>query len=55
MHRVRSLIVLLLLPAAACASAQAKAPVESVSLDVPVVPPRVIDPVPHRAAADPAR
>ena len=48
MHR-RLLIVLLLLPAAACASAQAKAPVEIVSLDVPVVPPRVIDPVPIEA------
>ena len=48
MHR-RLLIVSLLLPAAACASAQAKAPVEIVSLDVPAVPPRVIDPVPIEA------
>ena len=40
---------MLLLPATACASAQAKAPVEIVSLDVPAVPPRVIDPVPIEA------
>jgi outer membrane biosynthesis protein TonB len=39
------LLAVLLLPAAGCASAQAKAPVEVVSLDVPPVPPRVIDPV----------
>ena len=45
MHR-RLLIVAMLLPLAACASAQAKAPVEIVSLDVPAVPPRVIEPVP---------
>jgi hypothetical protein len=42
----RALLILALLPVAACASAQAKAPVETVSLDVPPVPPRVIDPVP---------
>jgi hypothetical protein len=35
-----------LLPAAACASAQAKAPVEPAPLDVPQVPPRVIDATP---------
>jgi outer membrane biosynthesis protein TonB len=40
------LIVGLLLPVGACASAQAKAPVESVALEVPPVPPRVIDPAP---------
>ena len=40
------LIVALLLPVGACASAQAKAPVESAPLEVPQVPPRVIDPAP---------
>jgi len=39
-------IVALLLPVGACASAQAKAPLETVPLDVPPVPPRVIDPAP---------
>ena len=40
------MIVALLLPVGACASAQAKAPLESVPLEVPPVPPRVIDPAP---------
>jgi hypothetical protein len=40
------LIVALLLPVGACASAQAKAPLESVPLDVPPAPPRVINPAP---------
>jgi hypothetical protein len=40
------LIVALLLPVGACAAAQAKAPLESVPLEVPPVPPRVIDPAP---------
>ena len=40
------LIVALLLPVGACASAQAKTQLESVALDVPQVPPRVIDPAP---------
>jgi hypothetical protein len=35
-----------LLPAAACAAAQAKAPVGPVALDMAPVPPRVIDPAP---------
>jgi hypothetical protein len=39
------LILAMLLPAAGCASAQAKAPVEPVALEVPAVPPRVIEPV----------
>jgi hypothetical protein len=50
------LILALLLPAAGCASAQAKAPVESVALEVPSAPPRVIEPVtlevPQPAQAD---
>ena len=50
----RALIVLaLLLPVGACASAQAKAPLESVSLEVPPVPPRVIDPPPIEPPAIP--
>jgi outer membrane biosynthesis protein TonB len=40
------LVVAVLLPVGACASAQAKAPVEPVALEVPPVPPRVIDPAP---------
>jgi hypothetical protein len=40
------LVVALLLPAGACASAQAKPPIESVWLEVPPVPPRLIDPAP---------
>ena len=40
------LIAALLLPAVACASAQAKAPIEPVSLEVPVAPPRMVEPVP---------
>ena len=40
------LIAALLTPAVACASAQAKAPIEQVSLEVPVAPPRMVDPVP---------
>jgi len=39
------LIVVLTLPAAACASAQAKTPIEPVSLEVPTVPPRVVETV----------
>jgi outer membrane biosynthesis protein TonB len=46
-HMYRAfLIVALLLPVGACASAQAKAPVEPVALEVPPVPPRLIDPAP---------
>ena len=39
------LLAALTLPAAACASAQAKAPIEPVSLEVPAVPPRVVETV----------
>jgi len=39
------LLTVLTLPAVACASAQAKTPVEPVSLEVPTVPPRVVEPV----------
>jgi hypothetical protein len=39
------LLILLLAPLAACASAQAKAPVESPKLDVPPPPPRLIETV----------
>jgi len=43
----RALVVAaLLLPAVACASAQARTPVEPVSLDVPAVPPRAVEAVP---------
>ena len=45
MHRAL-ILTLLLLPAGGCASTQARAPVEPVTLDVPPVPPRVIDTVP---------
>ena len=45
MHRAL-ILTLLLLPVGACASTQARAPVESVPLDVPPVPPRVIATVP---------
>jgi len=38
-------IAALTVPAAACASAQAKTPVEPISLEVPAVPPRVVDTV----------
>ncbi len=38
-------VAALTLPAAACASAQARTPIEPVSLDVPVVPPRVVETV----------
>jgi hypothetical protein len=47
------LIVALLLPVGACASAQAKAPRESAPLDVPPAPPRVIDPAPVEPPAIP--
>jgi hypothetical protein len=47
------LIAGLLLPVGACASAQAKAPLESVPLEVPPVPPRVIDPAPVEPPAIP--
>jgi hypothetical protein len=40
------LIAALLLPVGACASTQVAAPLESMPLDVPPVPPRVIDPAP---------
>ena len=40
------LLFALLLPAGACASAHARAPVEPLSLEVPPAPPRVIDPAP---------
>jgi hypothetical protein len=40
------ILTLVLLPVGACASAQARAPVEPVALEVPPVPPRVIDTVP---------
>jgi hypothetical protein len=39
-------LLALLLPLCACASAQARAPVESVALEVPPVPPRQIHPAP---------
>jgi len=39
------LLAALTLPAAACASAQAKPPIEPVSLEVPAVPPRVVETV----------
>lgn len=39
------ILTLLLLPAGACASTQARAPMEPVALDVPPVPPRAIDTV----------
>jgi colicin import membrane protein len=42
----RALVVAALtIPAAACASAQARTPIEPVSLDVPVVPPRLVETV----------
>ena len=44
MYRALVLSVLTV-PAAACASAQAKTPVEPVPLEVPAVPPRVVDTV----------
>jgi len=44
MHRALVLFMLTV-PAGACASAQAKAVVEPVSLDVPAAPPRVVEPV----------
>jgi hypothetical protein len=57
----RAIVVAALsLPAAACASAQAQAPVEPVSLEIPVVPPRivetvVIDPPPAPPVEEPAQ
>jgi hypothetical protein len=45
MHRAL-ILTLLLLPVGACASTQARAPVEAVALDVPPVPPRIIATVP---------
>lgn len=42
----------LLVPAAACASAQAKAPAEPAPLEVPQAPPRVIDAIPLPEPAD---
>lgn len=39
------LLILLLVPLAGCASAQAKTPVERPNLEVPPPPPRVIEPV----------
>ncbi|HUR96060.1 MAG TPA: hypothetical protein VMY76_15885, partial [Gemmatimonadales bacterium] len=38
-------VAALTIPAAACASAQARTPIEPVSLEVPVVPPRVVETV----------
>ena len=38
-------VAVLTIPAAACASAQARTPIEPVSLDVPVVPPRLVETV----------
>jgi hypothetical protein len=46
------LIVSLVLPAAACASAQAVAPAPPVTLEVPPVPPRVLAPLPSLEPPD---
>jgi hypothetical protein len=53
-------VAALTLPAAACASAQARTPIEPVSLEVPVVPPRVVEtvviaPPPLPAVEEPAQ
>ncbi|MEO7274051.1 MAG: hypothetical protein ABIX28_21790 [Vicinamibacterales bacterium] len=53
-------VAALIIPAAACASAQARTPLEPVSLDIPVVPPRlvetvVIDPPPAPPVEEPAQ
>jgi hypothetical protein len=47
------LLLALVVPAAACASAQAKQPVESPSLEVPPAPPRVFEPLPRVAPPPP--
>jgi outer membrane biosynthesis protein TonB len=47
------LLVLLVMPVAACASAQAKTPVEKPALDVPPVPPRIVEPLPPDVVAQP--
>jgi hypothetical protein len=49
----RALALILLVPAMACASAQAKAPADSPNLDVPPAPPRVIESIPAQDFALP--
>jgi hypothetical protein len=46
MVRALALLTLVVLPAAGCAAAQAKAPVERPALEVPPVPPRAVEPPP---------
>jgi|SoiMethySBSTD1v2_1073268.scaffolds.fasta_scaffold722092_2 hypothetical protein len=47
----RALLILALLPAVACATAKAKTPEVRPPLDVPPVPPRVIEPLPSTEPA----
>src|SRR5215210_6690542 len=49
----RALPLILLVPAIACASAQAKAPADNPALEVPPAPPRVIESIPPQDFAPP--